>query len=94
MTFNPAEFRFWYRDFPAFFQWAMRRDVLFPPKEIADDGNSAYDLTSKMYVLMKRLGQSYETIMNMPAEERDKIFEMEIQLMEEEAKQAKEKNNG
>ena len=33
---------------------------------------------------MKRLGQDYSKIMEMPSEERDKLFEMEMQLIKKE----------
>ena len=46
---------------------------------------------SKAYILMKRLGQDYNTIMNMPTDERDRLFSMEMELIKEEAKQAEQK---
>lgn len=42
---------------------------------------------------MKRLHQSYKTVMLMDANERDKIFKMEMKLIEEEQKHAKEAQN-
>lgn len=90
MTFNPAEYRFWYKEYPQFTQWAMQKDILFLPKEIAEtDDEKQYDLTSRAYILMKRLGQDYNSIMLMDAEERDRLFDMEMQLIKEEAKKNK-----
>ena len=67
--------------------WAQHKDVLFLPLQFAENKKEdAYDLTSKAYVLMKRLGQDYSQIMQMPSEERDKLFEMEMQLIKKEAK--------
>ena len=73
--------------------WASSRGILFLPKEAAEenDSNEKYDLVSKAYILMKRLGQDYNTIMNMPTEERDRLFSMEMELIKEEAKQAEQK---
>ena len=66
----------------------MQKGILFPPKEAAEDeDDKKYDLTSKAYILMKRLGQSYDVIMNMDADERDALFEMEMKLIREEQKQ-------
>jgi|LSQX01.2.fsa_nt_gb hypothetical protein len=83
MTLNPGEFYFWCKEYPMFTQWAQRKDALFPPKE-AGEKKESFDLTSKIYVLMKRLGQDYSKIMEMPSEERDKLFEMEMQLIKKE----------
>ena len=73
--------------------WASSRDILFLPREDAEenDSNEKYDLVSKAYILMKRLGQDYNTIMNMPTDERDRLFSMEMELIKEEAKQAEQK---
>ena len=73
--------------------WASSRDIFFLPREVAEenDSNEKYDLVSKAYVLMKRLGQDYNTIMNMPTDERDRLFSMEMELIKEEAKQADQK---
>lgn len=76
-----------------FTQWAVQKGILFIPKEVAEDEEEKqYDLTSKAYILMKRLGQDYDKIMSMDAEERDKLFEMEMKLIKEEAKQNENKN--
>lgn len=94
MTFNPTENHLYYKDFPMFNLWASNKEVLFLPKEYSEDEDEfkKYDLTSKAYIFMKRLGQDYNRVMMMDAEERDKIFEMEMKLIKEEAKQ-KENNN-
>lgn len=73
--------------------WAVRRGILFVPKEVAEDENvKKYDLTSKIYIFMKRLGQDYNTVMTMDADERDTLFEMEMKLIEEEKKKQDELN--
>lgn len=88
MTLNPAEFHFWHKEYPMFCSWAVQKGILFLPKEIAEDeDDKKYDLASKAYILMKRLGQDYNVIMNMDAEERDRLFEMEMRLIHEEQKQ-------
>lgn len=88
MTFNPAEYQLWHKEYPMFCSWAVQKGILFPPKESAEDEeDKKYDLTSKAYILMKRLGQSYDVIMNMDATERDMLFEMEMKLIREEQKQ-------
>lgn len=88
MTFNPTEYHFWHKEYPMFTQWAIQKGILFPPKEFAEDDElKQYDLTSKAYIFMKRLGQDYNMFMLMDAEERDKIFEMEMELIKEESKQ-------
>lgn len=90
MTFNPTEYHLWYKEYPMFCQWALHKGILFLPKECSEDEeDKQYDLTSKAYILMKRLGQSYEHIMRMPSDERDKLFEMEMRLIREEAKKLK-----
>ena len=87
MTLDPAGYQFWHKEYPMFSQWATQKGILFLPKEIAEDEElKRYNLTSKAYVLMKRLNQSYDRIMSMDAEERDMLFEMEMQLIEEEKK--------
>ena len=75
--------------------WSIARETLFFPKQFAetDDELSQYDLTSKMYLFMKRLHQSYKTVMLMDADERDRLFKMEMALIKEEQKQANEANN-
>ena len=73
--------------------WAIARGILFFPRQVGDDGEFAnYDLTSKIYILMKRLNQHYDSILRMDSVERDKFFTMEMQLMKEEAEQAKKSN--
>lgn len=95
MTFKSDEFRLFYREYPMFCLWAVQKGILFLPKQIAEseDEFGEYDLTSKLYIFMKRLHQSYKTVMLMDADERDKIFKMEMKLIEEEQKQAKEAQN-
>ena len=93
MTLNPADVQLMQREYPMFSLWASSRDILFLPREVAEenDSNEKYDLVSKAYILMKRLGQDYNTIMNMPTDERDRLFSMEMELIKEEAKQAEQK---
>lgn len=92
MTFNPTDYHILHREYPMFNLWAGHKGILFLPKEVAEDDEfKKYDLTSKAYIFMKRLHQSYQTVMLMDADERDKLFEMEMRLIKEEAKQ-KEKN--
>ena len=93
MTFNPTEYQIWCKEYPMFNLWAVRRGILFVPKEVAEDENvKKYDLTSKIYIFMKRLGQDYNTVMTMDADERDTLFEMEMKLIEEEKKKQDELN--
>lgn len=88
MTFNPTEYYLWYKEYPMFSLWASQKGVLFIPKEISGDSEfEQWDLTSKAYILMKRLGQDYNRVMLMDADERDKLFEMEMRLIKEEQKQ-------
>lgn len=87
MTFNPTDYFLWYKEYPMFSLWASTKDILFLPKELSDDSEEKYDLTSKAYIFMKRLGQSYNSFMLMDADERDKLFEMEMKLIKEEAEQ-------
>ena len=71
-----------------FILWAVKRGILFIPKEVAEDDEfKKWDLTSKAYIFMKRLGQDYNRVMLMDADERDKIFEMEMRLIKEEQKE-------
>lgn len=93
MTFNPTEFYLYYRDYPMLTLWAVQKGILFLPKEVSEDEFKKWDLTSKAYIFMKRLGQDYNMFMLMDAEERDKIFEMEMQLIKEEKQQQKESLN-
>lgn len=91
MTFNPAECKLWQKEYPMFLLWAAQKGILFLPKQIAEDDEfKQYDLTSKAYVLMKRLGQDYNRVMTMDEDERDRLFEMEMKLIKEEAKADKE----
>ena len=91
MTLSPDALHYWYKEYPMFCQWAQDKDILFLPKAVSEtDEIKQYDLTSKIYVLMKRLKQSYETILAMPLDERDMLFEMEMRLIEEENNQNKE----
>ena len=92
MTLRPTEYDFFYKGYPMFTQWALPKGTLFLPKEYSEeDEDKQYDLTSKIYVLMKRLGQDYNTIQNMDANERDLLFGMEMKLIKEEAKQNEKK---
>lgn len=87
MTFNPTEYYLWHKEYPMFNLWAVQKGILFLPMETAEDEEfKKYDLTSKAYIFMKRLNQSYETVMLMDAEERDRLFEMEMRLIKEEIK--------
>lgn len=64
---------------------------LFLGKEAyGDETEERYDLTSKIYLLMKRLHQGYQQILMMPAKERDKLFNTEVELIKEESKENKE----
>ena len=93
MTFNPNEFYYWYKEYPMFALWAVQKGILFIPKEyFEEDELKQWDLTSKAYIFMKRLGQDYNRVMLMDSEERDRIFEMEMRLIQEENKQNKENN--
>lgn len=90
MTFNPTEYHLWYKEYPMLSLWATQKGILFLPKEVAEDEEfKQYDLTSKIYIFMKRLGQDYNSVMLMDAEERDRLFEMEMKLIKEEEKQRK-----
>lgn len=90
MTFNPTEFHYWYKEYPQLSLWALKKGILFLPKECsADNELEQYDLTSKVYIFMKRLGQDYNRVMMMDSEERDKLFEIEMKLIKSE----NEKNN-
>ena len=94
MTFHSDEYKLWCKEYPMFSQWAINKDILFIPKAASEDEEEKqYDLTSKAYVLMKRLGQDYDKIMRMDAAERDTLFEMEMRLVKEEAKQNENNNN-
>lgn len=92
MTLSPAEAHLWHKDYPMFFQWVFRlwarqRDTVFQAREAdSEDDYSGYDLVSKLYVLMKRLHQSYDAVMQMQPDDRDTLFAMEMKLIREEAK--------
>jgi hypothetical protein len=93
MTLSPDTVHLWHKEYPMFWLWAKDKDILFLPKAVSEEDESKqYDLTSKMYILMKRLKQNYETILTMPVEERDLLFDMEMKLIEEEHKQSKGNN--
>ena len=95
MTFHPDNYQLWQKEYPLFTLWALRRDILFLPKTLSEvDEDKQWDLTSKAYILMKRLGQSYGEIMQMDASERDTLFEMEMKLIKEEAKDNKTQPHG
>ena len=51
-----------------------------------------YDETSKMYLLMKKLHQTYESIMLMPTSTRDRLFDMEMEYIKKQ-KEDIEKNS-
>lgn len=88
MTLNPTEYYLWYKEYPMFSLWATQKEVLFMPKVLSEEDESKkWDLASKAYIFMKRLGQDYNRVMLMDADERDKIFDMEMQLIKEEQKQ-------
>ena len=92
MTFKSDEIRLLYKEYPMFCLWAVTKGILFIPKEVSgQEEHEQWDLTSKAYILMKRLGQDYNTIMLMDADERDKLFKMEMDLIKEEQKE-KEKS--
>lgn len=92
MTLNPDEYRIWYKEWPMFCLWALQKGNLFIPKEVSEDDNvKKWDLTSKAYIFMKRLGQDYNRFMLMDADVRDRLFEMEMQLIKEEQKQNEKK---
>lgn len=84
MTLSPDTVHLWYKEYPMFWQWAQDKDILFLQKLSPND--ETYDLASQIYVLMKRLRQSYESILMMPDEDRENLFKMEMELMKQEAK--------
>lgn len=89
MTFNPTDYQFWFKEYPMFNLWAINAGTLFLPKEFSEDDEfKKYDLTSKAYIFMKRLGQDYNRFLLMEEDERNKLFEMEMQLIKEQAKEA------
>lgn len=92
MTFSPDVYQLLIKDYPMFIQWSMTKDLLFFPKGFDKEEDEQYDLTSKIYVMMKRLSQSYFEILKMDSDERDKIFELELKLIEEERKQQEQEN--
>lgn len=92
MTYSPSEFRLYHKEYPMFSLWATQKGIFLLPKELAED-EEAYSLESKVYVLMKRLNQDYRVIMDMDSEERDKYFEMELELIKKEAEDNNNKND-
>lgn len=93
MTFCLDDYKFWNKEYPMFIQWALNKGILFPPRESMDSPDECYDLTSKLYLLMKRLKQDYLTLLKMPTEERDRIFQMELELLQKEEEDAKKIEN-
>lgn len=88
MTFNSNEYKIWYKDFPMLILWGIQKELLFIPRQYSEDDEfKKWDLTSKVYIFMKRLHQSYQTVMLMDSDERDTLFEMEMKLIKEEQKE-------
>lgn len=84
------------KTYPMFIEWLRGKDedILFLPKGIAEQEKYAgYTMEQKVYVLMKRLRQDYNTIMQMSTEERDMYFRMEMDLIEKENNEADSSNN-
>lgn len=82
-----------YRDYAMFSMWLFARSdkLLFFPREMLEENDLyRYDLTSKAYIFMKRLHTDYKTFMSMDAEDREKIFHMEMDLIQKENKEAEE----
>ena len=94
MMFKSDEIRLLYKEYPMFCLWAVTKGILFLPRNLAEseDDFKHYDLTSKVYILMKRLHQRYGEIMLMDSDERDAFFEMEMKLVKEEAEQNKKES--
>jgi hypothetical protein len=92
MTLNPSDYNFWWKEYPMFTQWALQKDILFIPKEYSEEeqGNS---LTSKVYLLMKRLRQDYHTLMSMDSEELDEFFNIELEMIKKEQKDMENSKN-
>ena len=83
MTFGQGV-RLLYRDYAMFSMWLFSKSdkLLFFPREILEENDSyRYDLTSKAYLFMKRLHTDYKTFMSMDAEDRERIFRMEMDLI-------------
>ena len=94
MTFSPELSYVIEREYPTFTQWALPRNALFIPKWVfEEDDDKRYDETSKMYLLMRKLNQSYSDIMQMETSLRDKLFDMEMKYMREKEKQLNDNNN-
>lgn len=95
MTLSQSRTFVYSKEYPLFCLWAIKRGVLFFPKELAEgkDLSETMDLMSKVYILMKRMNQSYDTLMRMPSEEFDFFFNTEMKLIEEEEKERKELEN-
>lgn len=99
MTFSQEDAKPLYRDYPMFMQWILSKDIrlLFFPREILESNELyKYDLTSKAYLFMKRLHTDFNTFMRMDETTRERIFRMEVDLIEKENKAAEEakKKNG
>lgn len=62
--------------------------VLFAPRS-----EKAYSLNAIIHFFMHRLGQSYESVLNMPTDDREEIFNIEMQVIEQEKKNAEESKN-
>ena len=76
-----------------FAQWGIQKGTLFFPKWAREeDEDKRYDETSKMYLLMKKLHQTYESIMLMPTSTRDRLFDMEMEYIKKQ-KEDIEKNS-
>lgn len=57
----------------------IRGDALFSPSETDE-----YSAMAKIHFLIKRLGQSYETIIGWPKETFDYFYKVEMELFEKE----------
>ena len=85
-----------YRDYAMFTMWLFSKSdkLLFFPRELLEENDLyRYDLTSKAYLFMKRLHTDYNTFMSMDAEDRERIFRMEMDLIAKENKKAEEHKN-
>lgn len=70
---------------PALFWLLNKLPILFQPDE-----DMPYDLNQICYLFLKRFNQPYDTTLKMEKTMRDTIFKMEMEVMQEEAKQSKE----
>ena len=50
MTFNPTEYYLWYKEYPMFNLWAVKKGVLFIPKEISEDDEFLCDSVLKYLI--------------------------------------------